>query len=380
MRDLGSKSDNHVRRAVAVESQVEVICGFRRMTMNVTQKRPRQIWYSLYARLVAILVGVAHSTLGILRQHMHAGFRDIAIGLIEIGIVVLLMVQIFRRRRWARSIYAVLTCVTVAGIFLAVLLSAPSSDLARQLPAFRADTVAVLLLQGVLLLFSVYFLYKEHSRQWFQSSDMADVIQSSSETVGLSPGIPSDNKAESMNDLLHSTALRMTPSAPESSTSPTHQPFGRKIRMVLLAVGLLLITCVLAVFVHIQRKAAVASAIHSALTADITLTRQLVGGQGLYDCDVKTLHAYTQGLRKIDMSRCPREFQVAYLEHLQAWESFTRSRAGEDILGPLIKLFLFKQLPDSPDTSDQKEVREQIVATWNEVERIALSYGVKVPE
>jgi hypothetical protein len=339
--------------------------------------------YSLYARLVAILVGVAHSTLGILRQHMHAGFRDIAIGLIEIGIVVLLMVQIFRRRRWARSVYAVLTCVTVAGIFLAVLLSATSSDMAGQLPAFRADTVAVLLLEGVLLLFSVYFLYKEDSRQWFQSSDMADVIQSSSETVGLSPGIPSDNKAESMNDRLHATALRTTPSAPESSTSPTHQPFGRKIRMVLLMVGLVLIACALAVFVHTERKAAVASAIRSALAADVALARQLAGRQELYDCDVKTLQAYTQGLRKIDMSRCPREFQMAYLEHIQAWESFARARSeGPLDIGSLLSALNGNPIPGllSLLSDRAKPMMQDIGTTWNTIEQIALSYGVKVPE
>lgn len=350
--------------------------------MNETQARPKQIWYSLYARLVAILVGVAHSALGILRQHMYVGFRDIAIGLIEIGIVVLLMIQIFRRRRWARSIYVVLTCVSVAGIFLAVFLSATSSDLAGQLRAFCADTVAVLLLQGVLLLFSVCFLYAGHSRQWFQGSDMPDVIQSSTETVGLVQGIPSDNDADSMNNLLHTTALRTTPIAPESSTSPTRKPSGRKMRMALLVVGLVLIMCALAVFVHTERKAAVAGAIRSALAADITLARQLAGGRGLYDRGANTLQAYTQGLRKIDMSRCPREFQMAYLEHIQAWESLARSRSDRSLdIGSLLSVLQGNPIGLLPLLSDTEgPMREEIVTTWNEVERIALSYGVKVTE
>jgi hypothetical protein len=96
--------------------------------------------------------------------------------------------------------------------------------------------------------------------------------------------------------------------------------------------------------------------------------------------DGTTIQTYTQGLRRIDMSRCPLDFQMAYLEHIQAWESLARSRASVDLLAPLLKWLVFKQIPDIPDSADEQPIHNGIAETWDRIEQIALSYGVRVPQ
>jgi len=51
-----------------------------------------------------------------------------------------------------------------------------------------------------------------------------------------------------------------------------------------------------------------------------------------------------EALKKIDFQQSPDEFKEAYIRHVNAW---------------------------------QKNNKEEIVSTWNEIERIALKYGIR---
>ena len=150
-------------------------------------------------------------------------------------------------------------------------------------------------------------------------------------------------------------------------------------RSALIIGGLAFGVCILIVSIYIGNRAKKVAAIRNALTADTKLVQQLFVNRSMANSDEKTLRAYTQGLRIIDMSGCPRDFQLAYLDHIQAWESLARSRASVDVLGPLIELFVLKTIPNIPDNSGEQQINDEIEKTWDEVERIALSYGVKVP-
>ncbi len=190
-----------------------------------------------------------------------------------------------------------------------------------------------------------------------------------------------DGETQDMNRLLHITGLRAESGPSDMTTKTTNQRAGHKWKISALVGVLVLISCAIAYSVHSARQIRTVNAIRDALVVDVALARQLAGNQTLYACDAKTLQAYAQGLRKIDMSRCPREFEIAYLEHIQAWESLARSRESVDA-GPILSLLQGNLLGLLSELSDDTEgpMKDEIVATWNEVERIALSYGVKVPE
>ena len=145
----------------------------------------------------------------------------------------------------------------------------------------------------------------------------------------------------------------------------------------LLAGGLVFCICLMVVGIYFGRRAKTMSAIRTALLADIALNKEIFGGRSTADCDAKTIHAYAQGLREIDMSDCPRDFQLAYLDHLHAWESLARTRGSVDLVGFVIKSLVTKSLPNIPD---EQPIHDEIARTWDEVERIALSYGVRMPE
>ena len=98
------------------------------------------------------------------------------------------------------------------------------------------------------------------------------------------------------------------------------------------------------------------------------------------ECDASIIQTYVQKLRKVDMSRCPRDFQLAYLDHIQAWESLARSRASVNLIRPLIELLFLETIPDISGLHDEQPIYDEITKTWDKIERIALSYRVKVPE
>jgi len=119
------------------------------------------------------------------------------------------------------------------------------------------------------------------------------------------------------------------------------------------------------------------------IEADRSLMKDLTAGGQRLD-----LARYAAGLRTIDMTRCPQEFQMTYLEHIQAWEDAAKADSSMDsaILGGLIALFAggpatalpsVGQVVRANDSSNRAS--QAIHSTWHKVERVALSYGVSMP-
>jgi len=137
-----------------------------------------------------------------------------------------------------------------------------------------------------------------------------------------------------------------------------------------------------------QQQAAYKTAIETVLKANAGLSS--TSGQS------QTAHA--QAMRAIDLTACPTDFAAAYTTHIQAWEragniqkslgelksdaNVTRTVA-ESILGDITGS---KQKPigqavalNKRLTVQHAEANTQITETFNEVERIAVTYGATVP-
>lgn len=93
---------------------------------------------------------------------------------------------------------------------------------------------------------------------------------------------------------------------------------------------------------------------------------------------------YTLALRRIDLRSCPTDFQEAFLKHRYAWDELALLLEKYDgFTGDLLALFeLGSAIANerSLTTEGDKEydrVRRAIAASYFEVEKIALRYGVQ---
>jgi len=330
-------------------------------------KRPKEIWYSLYAFLCTIPIAASEFLATSLRQESVLKLLDINIYLLDLAIIVLLMLLIFRKKNWARIVYTVLTGLTLLGVFLT------RKEIAR-VGFYSSITLS---LQVCLRLLSVYFLFVKQSREWFKISHME--ISNSKSGIDIPTLDPNPLPHNDDKGIVNRSFTQHSSSASETRLTRRLCRVLKEKRSALIAGGLAFGACLLIMSVYLGIRAKKVDAIRGAISADTSLARQLFGNQSMANSNDKTLRAYTQGLRKIDMSHCPRDFQMAYLVHIQAWESLVQLRASENPLGPLIELLLFKKMPNITDNSDERAINDEIVRTWDEIERIALSYGVRVP-
>jgi len=336
--------------------------------MDKGLKPPKQIWYSLYAFLSTIPLVIGDFMLSAFRHKIDLSLWDINAYLLDLAITVLIILLIFRRKNWARIVYTILTGLFVLGAFWVM----------KEVSYRTLYNVISLSVQVILRLMSVYFLFLKQSREWFRPSYMedSDAQQGTGESMLGSDSFPHDDTRSVVSPI----CPELTTSAPQATPSTRLWWRLKEKRNVLFAGGLVISICLLIVFIHIGRRAMMVAAIRSALSADVALSRQIFGNRPMAGYDPKIIQTYAQGLRKIDMSRCPRDFQLAYLDHIQAWESLARSRASVNLLGPLIELFVLKKIPNITDFPDEQPIHDEIAKTWGKIERIALSYGVRVPE
>ncbi|MBN1360343.1 MAG: hypothetical protein JW993_07120 [Sedimentisphaerales bacterium] len=334
--------------------------------MDSRRDTPKQVWYSLYALLGTVAVDFGSLGLAAVRSGRGPRFQDVAVYLIGLGILALVMFPVFRGRRWARIAYTIIVALNIGAALLLMLPALRLFIPPGQHYLLNIGNSISLLLGLFLQILSVYFLYVRESRNWFerahgQIAAGMNVAEPSQDSVA-----PSDHE---------------TPSASETTASRSVRRERHK-KVVLLAGGFVLTGCIV-VALHIARQARAANAIRAALNADIALARETLGNRALMDCDPMTIQAYTEGLREIDMSKCPPHFQQAYLAHIDAWESYARSRDPANLLGPLIEASVSKIKALSSLLKLQQntgQAQEEVTATWNEVKRVALSYGVRVPE
>lgn len=97
------------------------------------------------------------------------------------------------------------------------------------------------------------------------------------------------------------------------------------------------------------------------------------------------VRTYCLTLRRIDLRRCPPDFQEAFLKHRYAWEEVIPFLEKYDgFTGDLISLFeigsaiISNQSLTTDKDREFERIRKTISATYFEVERTALRYGVQV--
>ena len=240
--------------------------------------------------------------------------------------------------------------------------------------------LTTLILQVFLRLLSVCFLYSRGSRQWFgESVELSNHVRVDTDEADDTRMGSSHNPVQGIKNSAEANNLQEAKFGTTTLASVGWRSSHRLVRLTFIAGGIILAACLAAFCIRGEYRTRRIDAIRDAIHADVALAKQLFGTNSMVEADAKTIQAYTQGLREIDRSQCPHDFQMAYLEHIHAWEAMARSHASRDIVGPLIELLVFKTLPDLPGASEDQPLREEIMTTWNEVERIALAHGVTLP-
>lgn len=128
--------------------------------------------------------------------------------------------------------------------------------------------------------------------------------------------------------------------------------------------------------------------IYAVLAADHHLKKEVASQSGIYekywDASGNALR-YVGGMRAIDLSHCPPDFQVAYLRHVHAWDSAQQEMAHNQGLSGVIKGFFGGIVGpvagyDVYNTASKEHegAIRAITESWNDVELIALKYGVSL--
>jgi hypothetical protein len=103
-------------------------------------------------------------------------------------------------------------------------------------------------------------------------------------------------------------------------------------------------------------------------------------------------------MRSIDLTQCPSDFSVAYLDHIHAWEKAekiyeARKKLNSDqnvsttLVAGLISEIVgsgYTPIRNAIEADDELKrladnASDQIKETFNDVERIALTYGAALP-
>jgi hypothetical protein len=88
-------------------------------------------------------------------------------------------------------------------------------------------------------------------------------------------------------------------------------------------------------------------------------------------------HKYINGLTQMHMSFCPKRFEAAWLGYVQATERAFDQRTirGELVVG---MMGVATKSPSSPPPAKPPEARDEVESAWQNVERVALAYDVRI--
>jgi hypothetical protein len=89
-------------------------------------------------------------------------------------------------------------------------------------------------------------------------------------------------------------------------------------------------------------------------------------------------HKYIDGLTQMDMSFCPKRFEAAWLGYVQATERAFDQRTirSEFVMG---MMGVATKSPSSPPLpAKPPEARGEVESAWQNVERVALDYDVRI--
>ena len=149
---------------------------------------------------------------------------------------------------------------------------------------------------------------------------------------------------------------------------------------IALAVVICVVLSVVALF--FVYKGAVAQSIVNVLNRNARAARACVQTSTLGTRNKRKFNTreYVNELHRIDASRCPKKFQLAWLDYVQAWE-----REGEQTPGVVLgELYLGMVGVATKSSSLEKmavrpiEARDALERAWDALERVALEYDVRV--
>jgi hypothetical protein len=106
---------------------------------------------------------------------------------------------------------------------------------------------------------------------------------------------------------------------------------------------------------------------------------------------------HVAAMRKVDLSGCPSDFNVAYVKYIEAWEQAAKIQKAKTELdndsdaaaaaGALATLFGSDETPWSDHVQAEARIGEmtqdandQISSDWDSIEQIAAKYGAQVPQ
>ncbi len=84
---------------------------------------------------------------------------------------------------------------------------------------------------------------------------------------------------------------------------------------------------------------------------------------------------YIPAIGKIDYSKCPKDFQLAWLEYLQSWEAYQLTIRSEH---PLLSLAELAKFDASGAKHDSEKVQDALLVkqqAWFNCQRVAVRYG-----
>lgn len=129
-----------------------------------------------------------------------------------------------------------------------------------------------------------------------------------------------------------------------------------------------------------------ASLIEAVLTLDKQAQREAFSAISPNFTPTEAIAAYVTSMKGLKLELCPPEFRDAILRHLSAWESLALQLArepqsfGEGVFQGLINSLNGEFDGGSGRMQKARDARvDAILATWGDVEAIALRYGARLP-
>jgi hypothetical protein len=89
-------------------------------------------------------------------------------------------------------------------------------------------------------------------------------------------------------------------------------------------------------------------------------------------------HQYINGLTQMDLSFCPKRFEAAWLGYVQATErAFDQRTIRSELVMGMVGVAA-KSPSSTPLPAKPPEARDEVESAWQNVERVALDYDVRI--
>jgi hypothetical protein len=146
-----------------------------------------------------------------------------------------------------------------------------------------------------------------------------------------------------------------------------------KTKKIILIFFLILVTFLLFKFIELNSVLNVLNQGASA-AKDSTQITHMIGGETKTILDVSR---YANEIYKIDSSHCPKKFQLAWLNYVQAYRRVEQSK-GIIFTDCVIGLATRSSMPLVKDATKPIKVHDELVIAYQSLKRVALKYGVRI--